>query len=195
MLKWIRTVFGKRSGATPAPSSPSSVSVSTPRSVRVERKNYDERHLYTPNKGSKVITPEAVILHHSSGSYQGTVSWIENPVSKVSYHVVIARDGRRTVFGEDTDRMWHAGKSSWMGRPDLNSWSLGVAWEGDTYSQPLGDDAIDSALEYIVPRMKKWRIPLSRVLTHGEVAPGRKNDVSPEAAEKFEARLKDALKD
>jgi hypothetical protein len=45
-----------------------------------------------------VIIPEAVVLHHSDGSYRGGVEWIASPASKVSYHVLIARDGRRTVF-------------------------------------------------------------------------------------------------
>jgi N-acetyl-anhydromuramyl-L-alanine amidase AmpD len=147
----------------------------------------------TPNKSQSPITPQAIVLHHSSGSYLGGVDWIMNPQSKVSYHVLIARDGRRTVFGDDTARMWHAGKSSWLGRPDLNSWSLGVSWEGNTYDDPLEDAAMDSAIEYLVPRMKQWGIPMTRVLTHGDVAPGRKNDISPADAARFKSKLKAAL--
>jgi N-acetylmuramoyl-L-alanine amidase len=135
----------------------------------------------------------AVILHHTAGSYAGSVSWCMNPGSKVSYHVIIARDGRRTVLADDRFRTWHAGRSSWQGRPDLNSWSLGLAWEGDTYSDPLGEDAMASALEYLVPRMKKWSIPLNMVLTHGQVSPGRKTDIAPGDAARFKSRLKAAL--
>jgi N-acetyl-anhydromuramyl-L-alanine amidase AmpD len=80
-----------------------------------------------------------------------------------------------------------------MGRPDLNSWSLGVSWSGNTYSDPLGDDAMDSAIEYLVPRMKKWGIPMTRVLTHQQVAPTRKTDISPGDAARFKSRLRSAL--
>jgi AmpD protein len=111
----------------------------------------------------------------------------------VSYHVLIARDGRRTVFANDTDRCWHAGRSSWHGRPDLNSWSLGVAWEGNTYEDPLGEAAMNSALEYLVPRMRKWNIPMNLVLTHQQVAPTRKTDISPGDAARFKTRLKASL--
>lgn len=195
MWTWIKKLFGKKSATGPAPASPSSPYASTTGSTfSVSTKTYDERRLQTPNKSQRPITPEAVVLHHTSGSYNGSVSWCMNPNSQVSYHVIIARDGRRTVLAEDTARCWHAGKSSWLGRPDLNSWSLGVSWEGDTYTTPLGEDAIASALEYLVPRMKKWNIPLTRVLTHAEVSPGRKDDVSTAAAEQFEARLWQALK-
>jgi N-acetyl-anhydromuramyl-L-alanine amidase AmpD len=156
-------------------------------------KVYVERHLNTPNKGSSLIKPEAVILHHTSGSYNGSVSWCMNPDSKVSYHVIIARDGRRTVLADDRFRTWHAGKSVWQGRPDLNSWSLGLAWDGDTYFEPLGEDAMRSAIEYLVPRMKRWNIPMNMVLTHQQIAPARKNDISPADAARFKSRLKATL--
>jgi len=134
-----------------------------------------------------------IVLHHTSGSYNGSVSWCMNPGSKVSYHVIIARNGNRTVLADDTARCWHAGVSSWQGIPDVNSYSIGVAWEGDTYSNPLGEDAMNSALEYLVPRVKRWHIPMSRVLTHQQVSPGRKNDISPADAARFKTRLKAAL--
>jgi N-acetyl-anhydromuramyl-L-alanine amidase AmpD len=174
---------------------PSSVSASRPSfTVEPPLTTYDERRLSTPNKQAHRIKPEAIVLHHSDGSYLGGCEWIANPASKVSYHVLIARDGRRTVFAEDTDRCWHAGKSSWLGRPDLNSWSLGVSWEGNTYDRPLEDAAMDSAIEYLAPRMKKWGIPMTRILTHQQVSPTRKTDISPADAARFKSRLRSALK-
>lgn len=190
----LRRLFGRRSGAFLPPASPNLPSAATTNCTGEQPKtSYDERKAYTPNKGSNVIRPEAIVLHHSDGSYRGGVAWISNPAAKVSYHVLIARDGRRTVFADDNERCWHAGRSSWMGRPDLNSWSLGVAWEGNTYDYPLGDDAMASALEYLVPRMKKWGIELNTVLTHQQVAPTRKTDIAPGDADRFRSKLKAAL--
>jgi N-acetyl-anhydromuramyl-L-alanine amidase AmpD len=194
MWTWIKKLFGRKPDATPAPALPSSVSASSPSFiVELPKTNFDERKVSTPNKQANCICPEAIIMHHSDGSYLGGVEWIADPVSKVSYHVLIARDGRRTVFCNDTDRAWHAGVSSWQGRRDCNSWSLGVSWEGNTYTTPLGEDAMASAIEYIVPRMKKWHIPLDMILTHQQVAPKRKNDISPGDAARFKSRLKEAL--
>jgi AmpD protein len=194
MWTWIKRLFGSKSATGPRPASPSWPYASTTVSTSAKSTpNYDERRVSTPNKSQSPITPQAIVLHHSSGSYLGGVDWIMNPQSKVSYHVLIARDGRRTVFGDDTARMWHAGKSSWLGRPDLNSWSLGVSWEGNTYDDPLEDAAMDSAIEYLAPRMKQWGIPMTRVLTHADVAPGRKNDISPADAARFKSKLKAAL--
>jgi AmpD protein len=194
MWTWIKRLFGSKSATGPRPASPSLPYASTTSSTSASATpTYDERRVNTPNKSQSPITPQAIVLHHSAGSYLGGVDWIMNPQSKVSYHVLIARDGRRTVFGDDTARMWHAGKSSWLGRPDLNSWSLGVSWAGNTYDDPLEDAAMDSAIEYLAPRMKKWGIPMTRVLTHGDVSPGRKNDISPADAARFKSRLKAAL--
>jgi N-acetyl-anhydromuramyl-L-alanine amidase AmpD len=196
MWKWIKRLFGKPSATGPAPVSPSWPSESTTVSTSaptISLKAFDERRLNTPNKSSRPITPSMIVLHHTSGSYNGSVSWCMNPGSKVSYHVIIARNGNRTVLADDTARCWHAGISSWQGVPDCNSYSLGVAWDGNTYSNPLAEDAMESALEYLVPRMKRWHIPMSRVVTHQQVSPGRKNDISPGDAARFKTRLKAAL--
>ena len=194
MWNWLLRLFGKKSDASQAPASPNSASVSTTSfTVEPPLTSFDERKVFSPNKGSQAIKPEAVVLHHSDGSYRGGVEWLASPVSKVSYHVLIARDGRRTVFCADTERAWHAGRSNWMGRPDLNSWSLGLAWDGNTYDYPLGDDAMASAIEYLVPRMKKWGIPLNMVVTHQQVSPNRKTDISPGDADRFRTKLEAAL--
>lgn len=194
MWKWIKRLFGKKSDATQAPALPNSVLESIASFTDAPpKKTYDERRINTPNKGRTSIKPEAIVLHHSDGSYRGGCAWIADPKSKVSYHVLIARDGRRTVFANDTDRCWHAGVSSWQRRRDLNSWSLGVAWEGNTYELPLGEAAMESAIEYLVPRMKKWGIPMNMVVTHQQIAPTRKTDISAGDAARFKSRLKAAL--
>ena len=196
--QFIQKLFGmKDSSSGPAPFLPNSPSASIPSSEQepLIKKNYPEARMVTPNKSQRKIHPEAIVLHHSGGSYNGGVSWIKNPESKVSYHCLIARDGRRAVFGEDTDRTWHAGISSWKGRKDLNSWSIGVSWEGDTYTYPLGEDAIESALDFIIPRMKKWGIPVKLVLDHRMVSGPRKNDIAPSQYGVFIERLLKRLKD
>ena len=129
------------------------------------------------------------MLHHSGGSYAGGVSWIRNPKSRVSYHVLVAQDGRRTVFAEPTQRTWHAGKSEWRGRKDLNSWSIGASFAGDTYADPLTLDAMDSMAEYLLPLLKEYGIPLSNVTDHRTVSPGRKDDLKPLELARFKTYL------
>jgi len=193
MWTWIRNLFGKRSETGPAHSSPSLPSVSTTTSALAASIAFDERRLSTPNKSIRTITPTMIVLHHTSGSYNGSVSWCMNPESNVSYHAIIARNGNRTVLADDTARCWHAGVSSWQGVPDCNSYSIGVAWDGNTYDDPLDETAMDSAIQYIIPRMKRWHIPVSRIVTHQQIAPSRKNDISPADAIRFRSKLEQAL--
>lgn len=130
-----------------------------------------------------LILPQAIVLHHSGGSYLGGIDWIGNPAhnAKVSYHVLIAMDGRRTQFVDWVRRAWHAGKSTWQGRPDLNSWSIGISFEGDTYMRALKQAEIDSCCEVVRYLMGEFRIPKDRILSHRIVSPGRKDDPSPHA--------------
>ena len=145
-------------------------------------KFYPQTNRKTPNvSAGRVIKPTHIVLHHTSGAYAGSVSWCMDPVSKVSYHCIIARNGKRTVLATPSQRTWHAGVSSWQGRKDANNFAIGLAWEGDTYQVPLGDDAILSAVEYLLPLMDEYHIPLSNILRHADVAPGRKDDCSPAA--------------
>ena len=73
------------------------------------------------------IKPQGIILHHTAGSYIGSVSWCLDPESKVSYHCIVDLNGNYTTIAKDNQRAWHAGKSSFNGRKDCNSFMLGIA--------------------------------------------------------------------
>ena len=155
---------------------------------------YPQSNRKTPNvSAGRVIKPTHIVLHHSSGAYAGSVSWCLDPVSKVSYHCIIARNGKRTVLATPSQRTWHAGVSSWQGRKDANTYSIGMAWEGDTYQTPLSEDAILSAVEYLLPILDEYHIPLANIIRHADVSPGRKDDCSPAAHAALIAALNQGL--
>jgi N-acetyl-anhydromuramyl-L-alanine amidase AmpD len=195
MWTWIKRLFGKLSGVTPAPASPNLPSASTTSfTVEPPKTTYDERKVFTPNKGNKVIIPEAVVLHHSRRQLPGRRRVDRQPgKSKVSYHVLIARDGRRTVFCQDTERAWHAGRATGSAALTLIAGPSGSLGRATLMTTRLGDDAMASAIEWLAPRMRKWGIPMSMVVTHQQVAPTRKTDISPGDADRFRTKLKAAL--
>ena len=157
-------------------------------------KFYPQTNRRTPNiSAGRNITPTHIILHHTSGAYAGSVSWCLDPISKVSYHCIIARNGKRTVLAPPTARTWHAGVSSWQGRPNCNNYALGLAWEGDTYTTPLSEDALLSAVEYLLPILEDYDIPLKNILRHEDIAPGRKDDCSPAAQSALLSALRKVL--
>lgn len=97
------------------------------------------------------------------------------------------------MFAAPTQRTWHAGRSSWKGRGDLNSWSVGASFAGDTNKEPLTDDAMASMAEYLAPIMRDYRLTLADVTDHRTVAPGRKDDLKPSELARFKAYLAQRL--
>lgn len=177
ILRWLMRLLG----APSSPTAPPPVAKPAPPPPALDR-HYPQTLRRTPNiSRGRTIHPTHLILHHTAGSYVGSVSWCLNPKSRVSYHVIIARNGKRTVLAPPTARTWHAGVSQWQGRKNCNDFCLGLAWEGDTYATPLTEDALLSAIEYLLPILEDHQIPLHHILRHADVAPSRKNDCSPDA--------------
>jgi len=147
--------------------------------VAQKKVGFSESFKPSPNVSPKPIKPQYVVLHHTAGSYAGSVAWCLNPASRVSYHCIIAEDGKRTVLARPNQRTWHAGIASWKGKKDLNSISVGVAFEKDTYSQPLTVAQMYSCLEYLRPIIKQYQIPFDSIIDHRMIAPNRKDDLNP----------------
>jgi len=135
----------------------------------------------TPNISKSFMTPKGIILHHSAGSYIGSVSWCLDPKSKVSYHCMVDLNGDRTVMAKDNQRAWHAGKSSFKGKSDCNSFMLGISVSGDTNKRRLTDFEIESVAKWCIEKMKTHNFTIDWITTHEIVSPGRKTDVSESA--------------
>lgn len=112
-----------------------------------------------------------------------------DPISKVSYHAIVAKDGKRTVLADADERTWHAGVSSWRGKRDLNSWSVGAAFEGDTNQRELSEAEMASMAEYLLPLMKQYGLTLDDVTDHRTVSPGRKDDLAAGELARFKGYL------
>jgi AmpD protein len=95
---------------------------------------------------------------------------------RVSAHFLIRRDGALTQFVSCHDRAWHAGPSSFDGRPRCNDYSIGVELEGTDF-MPFEPAQYD-ALAQLTCALRA-ALPLAAVRGHADVAPGRKTDPGP----------------
>lgn len=146
----------------------------------------------TPNKGGS-MTPLGIVFHSSYGSAAGSVSWIKNPASKVSYHTMIFPDGTRHNLVPFNLTAWHAGKSTFRGKSGCNGFMVGISWEGDLYKRQLSEDEIASAVEISVRLMKKYGFGLEWITDHRTVSPGRKADIPPQVLAMVKERIEAAL--
>jgi AmpD protein len=97
-------------------------------------------------------------------------------VLRVSAHFLIGRDGRITQFVGCAQRAWHAGASSFEGRPGCNDFSIGIELEGTDFT--AFDDAQYAALARLATVLRR-SLPLRAVRGHSDIAPGRKTDPGP----------------
>ena len=74
------------------------------------------------------------------------------------------------------ERAWHAGASTWKGRERCNDYSIGIELEGT-------DDLPYEPAQYeTLTRLSKAlcrRYPISELVGHSDIAPGRKSDPGP----------------
>jgi AmpD protein len=120
-----------------------------------------------------------VLFHHSEMEFDETIALMLRPESKVSYHCLIAPDGRRCQLVADGHIAWHAGASRFLERTRCNDFLLGVSFAGDTYRAPLTEAQLASALEWLEPRWPVRGWTLERMTDHRQVAPDRKRDLNP----------------
>ncbi len=95
---------------------------------------------------------------------------------RVSAHFLIRRDGELLQFVPCHLRAWHAGSSAWRGRERCNDFSIGIELEGT-------DERPYTARQYarLARLLSSLRhaYPLTDVVGHSDIAPGRKTDPGP----------------
>ena len=137
-----------------------------------------------------------VVLHHTGtidekNNNKYVHNHFMNPKSETSSHIVIEEDGLRTIYASPDQVTFHAGKSSWDGRSNVNDFGIGVEFQGDTNLKPLTDAQIESFVEYFDQLAKQYKISTKDIITHAMVAPGRKPDITEREYKKILKYLKD----
>lgn len=136
----------------------------------------------SPNFGPRrdTIRPDTIILHYTGmATGEAAENWLCDPASEVSSHYLVHEDGRVVQMVRESDRAWHAGKSSWRGHTDMNSCSVGIEIvnPGHGLSYPsFPRRQVGSVIRLCDGIAKRHEILPERILAHSDIAPGRKVD-------------------
>lgn len=132
----------------------------------------------SPNHGArKAKAIEGIVLHatEDAGNEARALSWLCSPESRTSYHLLVTRDGRVVRLVGDQQRAWHAGLSSWRGKRDVNSITLGIAIANRNDGEPYTAAQYRRVSEIVAHYCRQGLSP-DDVISHAEIAPGRRTD-------------------
>lgn len=150
----------------------------------------------SPNFGPRPvgIAIDLVVLHSISlppGHYGGNavaelftnqLDWGAHPYYQtirglqVSAHFFVRRNGDLVQFVSANDRAWHAGTSSYRGKPNCNDYSVGIELEG--LEGDIFEPAQYEALQSLLPALAQ-QFAITHIAGHEHIAPGRKADPGP----------------
>ena len=154
--------------------------------------------LTSPNRntGRQGNTPDFIVCHITDGAFDGAVSWAMNAEAQVSYHFLVARDGRVTQVVDIADTAWGNGTTnSGDNRDNRNSkiaavrerrlnanlYTVSIGFEG-RWNETRGELTavqLSTGVELIkhirseVKRIYGFEIPMKRtnIIGHFEVTP------------------------
>lgn len=94
---------------------------------------------------------------------------------ELSTHLFINRSGEITQYVSFLDRAWHAGRSSYFGKPECNEFGIGIELEGA--DDDVFTDAQYAVLNQVIKLLQRTYPDIQdRIASHSEVAPVRKTD-------------------
>ncbi len=157
------------------------------------------RQCPSPNQDDRPggVEPELVVLHgislppgefggaHIEHFFTNCLERAAHPYFEgicdlhVSAHLLIRRDGEVLQFVPFSRRAWHAGESSFRGRPRCNDYSIGIELEG-TDDEPYTKAQYAVLAPVLRALFAAWPALDARVVAaHSDVSPGRKSDPGP----------------
>lgn len=119
--------------------------------------------------------------HYVKALFTNQLDWLAHPYfqtiqgAEVSSHLFIERDGNITQFVNFNDRAWHAGRSSYLGRPECNDYSIGIELEGSDFV-PFTDAQYETLAQVIAAIYRAYPKTRRHLTGHSDIAPNRKTD-------------------
>lgn len=126
---------------------------------------------------------EVLVLHYTSASNQNSLKILSE--RNVSAHYLVTDEPRPHVYElvDENRRAWHAGVSSWYGRSDINTSSIGVEIVNPGREQgkwaPYAPAQMRTVAILLADIIRRHQIKPHNVVGHSDIAPQRKIDPGP----------------
>ena len=140
-------------------------------------KNYSPNFSLPKRPHNKI---KFVVIHYTGMKKESlAIKRLCNPVTKVSSHYFLKKNGSILELVPDLYEAWHAGKSSWKKYSSLNKYSIGIEIQNSGHDNSYENFSskqiisLKSLLKYLV---KTYKIDKKYILGHSDIAPNRKKD-------------------
>ena len=137
------------------------------------------KFISSPNWSERSSKINAIVLHHTDMSdAQTAIRFLCQESNQVSSHYVVGKDGKIVQLVKDEHKAWHAGKSCWKGRDNVNDYSIGIEIDNNGYNK-FPDVQMEAVKNLCVDLITRYNVQQDMVLAHSDIAPGRKFDPHP----------------
>ncbi len=139
-------------------------------------------HRPSPNHGPRAdgAGVELLILHYTGmPTAASALDRLCDPAAQVSAHYTVDEDGTVYAHVPEDRRAWHAGVSSWRGRGDVNSRSIGVEIVNPGHEfgyRPYPAVQMRAVVDLCRAIVGRHGIAPADVIGHSDIAPDRKED-------------------
>ena len=121
-----------------------------------------------------------IIIHYTGMKKESSaIKKLCDEKTNVSAHYFIKRNGEILNLVPDLYEAWHAGKSSWKKIKSLNKNSIGIEIQNQGHDhnyEKFSLKQISSLKKLLKALIKLYKINLTNILGHSDIAPERKKD-------------------
>lgn len=109
--------------------------------------------LASPNTSGALTNPSLLVMHYTASGRgaEADQKFFATSAAKASAHIIVADDGKVFQSVPFNKRAWHAGKSTWRGRPNCNDYSIGIEVDNWGILQKRADGKIYSWTGELIP--------------------------------------------
>jgi N-acetylmuramoyl-L-alanine amidase len=134
----------------------------------------------SPNFDDRTDPVSMVVLHYTGMTdARSAIDRLCDPEAQVSAHYLIDEAGRILRLVPEEKRAWHAGRSWWRGKPNVNGISIGIELVNPGHEfgyRAFPEAQIDFLLPLLAGIVDRYDIPRANVVGHSDIAPARKRD-------------------